>query len=71
MPEERRALHAYLNSDSKDAFAEWCAEQGVSDTGFLEALARLMGKEPENPTLLGLIKPARRIDADRRSRSQV
>ncbi|MCP4102359.1 MAG: hypothetical protein GY750_13175 [Lentisphaerae bacterium] len=63
----RKALHAYVRPDSHLAWHKACAAEGVS----VAALLDVLGSRIEN--LLrsddGLVKEARRLDANRRRRS--
>ncbi len=71
----RKALHAYVSDDAHDQWHGFAAEQGVSVSAILEALAPqlLAEDEPTADEKLGdrldtVIKAARRIDAERRRR---
>lgn len=72
MPEERRAIHAYLTADSHEIWHNVAEEAGVSLSGFLEALASDMGANPPDegghPRWNEIVKAARKIDAQRRRR---
>jgi hypothetical protein len=72
MPEERRAIHAYLTVESHDTWHTVSEEAGVSLSGFLEALADDMKENPPDegghPRWNAVIKSARKIDATRRRR---
>jgi hypothetical protein len=72
MPDERRAIHAYLTVDSHEVWHTVSEEAGVSLSGFLEALAADMKEFPPDdgghPRWSDVIKSARRIDAQRRRR---
>lgn len=72
MPEERRAIHAYLTVESHDVWHTVSEEAGVSLSGFLEALATDMKENaPDSgghPRWDSVIKAARKIDAKRRRR---
>ncbi|MCX7620718.1 MAG: hypothetical protein N2037_07755 [Acidimicrobiales bacterium] len=72
MPEERRAIHAYLTVDSHEVWHRVCEESGISLSGFLEALAADMKQFPPDagghPRWNDVVKTARRIDAQRRRR---
>jgi len=72
MPEERRAIHAYLTVDSHDVWHTVSEEAGVSLSGFLEALANDMKEHAPDagghPRWETVIKSARKIDAKRRRR---
>jgi len=46
MAEERRAIHAYLSAESHDVWQTIADEEGISLSGFLEALAADMGEQP-------------------------
>ena len=70
----RKALHAYVSDDAHDQWHGFAAEQGVSVSAILEALAPELDTEarPEpadlSSRLNGVIKSARKIDAQRRGR---
>lgn len=70
----RKALHAYVSDDAHDQWHGFAAEQGVSVSAILEALAPELNTEarPEPADLTtrldGVIKAARKIDAQRRRR---
>lgn len=70
----RKALHAYVSDDAHDQWHGFAAEQGVSVSAILEALAPELDteaqREPADLTarLDGVIKSARKIDAQRRRR---
>jgi hypothetical protein len=72
MPEERRAIHAYLTVESHEVWHNVSEEAGISLSGFLEALAADMRDYP--PASGGharwreIIRSARKIDAQRRRR---
>lgn len=71
--EPRRAIHAYLTLDAHDRWHDFAAEQGVSVSGLLEAIARdwkeQFGDEADLPDHVeNLVKIARKIDAARRRR---
>lgn len=72
MPEERRAIHAYLTVESHEVWHTVSEEAGVSLSGFLEALAADMSEFPPDdgghPRWKEVIKSARKIDAQRRRR---
>jgi hypothetical protein len=72
MPEERRAIHAYLTVESHEVWHTVSEEAGVSLSGFLEALATDMKEfapdEGGHPRWKDIIKAARKIDAQRRRR---
>lgn len=63
---ERRALHAFVSDEAHDQWHDFAAENGISVSAILEALA------PELEHLPGpaehVIKMARKIDAERRRR---
>lgn len=70
----RKALHAYVSDDAHDQWHGFAAEQGVSVSAILEALAPELDTDarPE-PSDLGsrldsVVKAARKIDAQRRRR---
>lgn len=70
----RKALHAYVSDDAHDNWHNFAAEQGVSVSAILEALApELDMKASITHQELGdrlnmVVKSARKIDADRRRR---
>ncbi len=70
----RKALHAYVSDDAHDQWHEFAAEQGVSVSAILEALAPALNLENEVSTeqmkdrLDTVVKSARKIDAQRRRR---
>ncbi len=70
----RKALHAYVSDDAHDQWHGFAAEQGVSVSAILEALApELLTEDDEADEKLSerldtVIKAARRIDAERRRR---
>jgi hypothetical protein len=75
MPSTRKAIHAYLSPQAHDAWHDFAAENGVSVSGLLEAMAnewsaRLTRGEPALPDEDELVKAARRVDADRRRRKR-
>jgi len=77
MPDDnngRKALHAYVSDDAHDHWHGFAAEQGVSVSAILEALApelsldAPMSHEQLGARLNTVIKSARKIDAQRRRR---
>ncbi len=69
----RRALHAYVSDDAHDKWHGFAAEQGVSVSAILEALAPQLNAEagddqPVSDGLDNVVKAARKIDAARRRR---
>ena len=72
MPEERRAIHAYLTVESHEVWHTVSEEAGISLSGFLEALAADMREFPPeaggHPRWREIIRSARKIDAQRRRR---
>ncbi len=67
---ERRALHAYLSERAHSQWHEFAAEQGVSVSAILEALASNLGVLDEDNRAQTVIRRARQIDADRRRRTR-
>ncbi len=71
---DRKALHAYVSDSAHDQWHGFAAEQGVSVSAILEALAPeldLDGKlthEELGKRLDMVVKSARKIDANRRRR---
>lgn len=72
MPEERRAIHAYLTVEAHDVWHTVAEETGISLSGFLEALAIDMREHPPADTGHArwpeIVRTARKIDAQRRRR---
>ena len=70
----RKALHAYVSDDAHDQWHGFAAEQGVSVSAILEALAPELNLEDDQAQeqltdrLDLVVKTARRIDAQRRRR---
>jgi hypothetical protein len=70
----RKALHAYVSDDAHDQWHGFAAEQGVSVSAVLEALAPELdlgaGAETAvvSDRLEDVVKSARKIDAQRRRR---
>ncbi len=69
----RKALHAYVSDDAHDQWHGFAAEQGVSVSAILEALAPELDLETEegkdlSERLNSVVKSARQIDAQRRRR---
>lgn len=70
----RKALHAYVSDDAHDQWHGFAAEQGVSVSAVLEALAAELdldhseAEEQMKDRLEGVVKTARQIDAKRRRR---
>lgn len=68
-----RAVHAYLSDAAHETWQDVATEYGVSVSGLVEALGTDLQK-PEDERVLaaqlpGLVKRARRIDAERRRRA--
>jgi hypothetical protein len=72
MAEERRAIHAYLTVASHEIWHAVSEDEGISLSGFLEALAADMKAHPPteggHPRWKDIVRASRRIDADRRRR---
>jgi hypothetical protein len=69
--DQRRALHAYLSDDAHDTWHQVAADLGCSVSAMLEAMANDFEGEDEHGNrarVEGIVKKARRIDADRRRR---
>ncbi len=70
----RKALHAYVSDDAHEQWHGFAAEQGVSVSAVLEALApeldleQLDGEQPLTSRLDEVVRAARKIDAQRRRR---
>lgn len=68
---DRRAIHAYVTEEAHDHWHEFAAEQGVSVSAVLEALAaELCGVADGSTALDAVVINARRIDASRRRRTK-
>lgn len=67
---EREALHVYLSPEAKRRIDEFTAEQGISMSGFVEAMASddelLNGKLDD--LMERIVRDARKIDVARRRR---
>ena len=75
MAETRKAIHAFLTPASHEAWHEFAAENGVSVSAMIEAMAidwgeRRNGDTYALPELDELARDARRIDAQRRRRAR-
>ena len=74
MPEERRAIHAYLSPDAHEVWHTVSQEAGVSVSGLLEALAADMAANAPDqgghPRWDEIVRRARAIDAQRRRRNR-
>jgi hypothetical protein len=72
MAEQRMAVHAYLSVEAFNAWQAFAEENGVSQTGLLEALGLELLDEMEKQDPTGLrqpwVKEGRKIDAQRRRR---
>ncbi|MBI2703904.1 MAG: hypothetical protein HYX32_01235 [Actinobacteria bacterium] len=71
----RKAIHAYLSPEAHDAWHDFAAENGVSVSGLIEAVAQDWAQgegagDTESDTAERLAKLARKIDAQRRRRSR-
>ncbi len=71
----RKALHAYVSDEAHDRWHGFAAEQGVSVSAILEALAPELDLETNTKAnellqvrLAAVVKSARQIDAQRRRR---
>ncbi|MCP4087711.1 MAG: hypothetical protein GY745_22090 [Actinomycetia bacterium] len=72
MTKQRKALHAYVTADAHNQWHDFAAENGVSVSAILEALAPELDSDPigaGSGRMDQIIKLARRIDAQRRRRS--
>jgi hypothetical protein len=75
LADSRKAIHAFLTPDSHEAWHEFAADNGVSVSGLIEAMAldwadRKNGDDYELAEVDALSRQARRIDAQRRRRSR-
>jgi hypothetical protein len=76
MADARKAIHAYLTPEAHDRWHDFAAEQGVSVSGLLEAIARDWKEQLDSGAdvpaeVEQLAKTARKIDAARRRRQRV
>ncbi len=72
MTKQRKALHAYVTADAHNQWHDFAAENGVSVSAILEALAPELESDPfggDSGRMDQIVKLARRIDAQRRRRS--
>jgi len=85
MADSRKAIHAFLTPDSHEAWHEFAADNGVSVSALIEAMAldwadrqadrtkgdgRTKGDDYDLAEVDALSRQARRIDAQRRRRSR-
>jgi hypothetical protein len=75
MAPTRKAIHAYLSPEAHDAWHDFAAENGVSVSGLLEAIANQWAEkvargEQVLPDEERLVRTARRVDAERRRRKK-
>jgi hypothetical protein len=75
MAETRKAIHAFLTPEAHEAWHEFAAENGVSVSALIEAMAmdwqgRRDGDGFDLPEVDELARSARRIDAQRRRRAR-
>lgn len=72
MSTNRRAIHAYVSEDAHDKWHDFAAENGVSVSALLEALADTVAEPssdlPQQTVLENAVTASRRIDAARRRR---
>ncbi len=61
---ERKTLHLNISAESAVALSAYCAGQGVTVTGLIDALGGMAQELPLAP----VIERARSIDASRRAR---
>jgi hypothetical protein len=71
----RKAIHAYLSPEAHERWHEFAADNGVSVSGLLEAIAHEWGDRigrgvPAYENEDALVRTARRVDADRRRRKR-
>ena len=72
----RKALHAYVSDVAHDRWHSFAAEQGVSVSAVLEAMAAELtagaaeAQAPLSERLDAVVRAARRIDAQRRRRTR-
>ena len=70
MSDDRRTLHVYLTATAHRRWHDTAAEEGVTVTGLLEALAERMdeGLGDARPVFNEIVIRARKIDSQRRRR---
>ncbi len=61
---DRKALHAYVSGWAHDQWHDACAEEGVSVSAVLEALAGHL----DGVLSADVVRKARKVDAERRRR---
>lgn len=75
MAESRKAIHAFLTPASHEAWHGVAAENGVSVSALIEAMAqdwaeRREGEDFDLPEIEALSRDARKVDAARRRRTR-
>jgi hypothetical protein len=81
MADALRTVHVTLSAETADALRAICAEHGITMTGFVEATVRRVAKsltgtfddhpyggDGSNRASLDMMREARQIDVERRSR---
>jgi hypothetical protein len=71
----RKAIHAYLSVEAHDAWHDFAAENGVSVSGLIEAVAQDWAEgegvgDTASESAERLARLARKIDAQRRRRAR-
>ena len=60
------AIHAHVSDVAHDAWHDFAANNGVSVSAMIEALAPCLKEDPSQMTLQDVVMAARKIDAARR-----
>jgi hypothetical protein len=60
------AIHAHVSDAAHDAWHDFAANNGVSVSAMIEALAPCLKANPSSMTLQDVVMAARKIDAARR-----
>lgn len=71
----RKAIHAYLSTEAHDAWHDFAAENGVSVSGLIEAIAQDWSTnegvgDTDSQEAERLAKMVRKVDAKRRRRTR-
>ena len=72
-PEEKEVLSAKISTDAANGWRNFCAQNGITVTAFLEVAGLELASETIPPTVEArkrMINAARAIDQNRRSRKK-
>ena len=73
LPEEREVLSVKISKEAIEGWRNFCTHGGVSLTALVEIAGKELAKEtmpPKVPARMEMIKKARLIDIERRSRKK-